>query len=237
MDQYAEFIEKEVPTYRGFLYAMTAGSTLTSAAARRLWGRLALQVVSTYGSTETGTASTVDAHTAITIEGAVGPVIPGMTVEIVGAGGELLRPGHEGRVRIRGDAAVSGYYRDPETSQSKFDTKGFYPGDLGLMTPAGVLVITGRENAVINVGGDKISPERIEAAVVAFAGVSDAAVTTAQEPQGSPGIGCTIVWRGPENLEGLKEHLRQALPARFIPRTFRAVTSIPRNASGKIERR
>lgn len=224
-----------VPAYRSFLYAMTAGSNLTSAVARRLWGRLALQVVSTYGSTETGTATTVDAHTAIQIEGAVGPVIPGMTVEIVGVGGKLLRPGHSGRVRVRGEATVSGYYRDPEASQSKFDTKGFYPGDLGHMTPSGILVLTGRENAVMNIGGDKVSPERIEAAVVAFAGVSDATVSL-ENSKASQELICAIVWHGPENVEGLKEHLRLTLPARFMPRTFRAVASIPRNASGKIER-
>lgn len=234
--KYAEFIEREAPGYAPFAYAMCAGSILTSALTKRIWGRLAAQVVSTYGSTETGTATTVDARMASDIEGAVGHVIPGMKVEIVGPGGTVLAPGREGRVRLSGEAAVKGYYNDAETTRAKFDAHGFYPGDLGHMAPSGILVLTGREAGVINILGEKVTPERIEAAVAAFPGVSDTAVRLVKSAIGDD-LTCAIVWRGPENLAGLKEHLRMTLPPHFVPQTFETVTSIPRNASGKIERR
>lgn len=48
---------------------------------------------------------------------------------------------------------------------------------------------------------------------------------------------CAIAWRGPENVQGLKAHLRQCLPPHFVPQRFETVPNIPRNTSGKIERK
>ena len=65
-------------------------------------------------------------------------------------------------VRFRGHTCVSGYVGTPRNAQGVFKDGWFYPGDLGTITPERLLIIAGREKAVINVGGNKINPETIE---------------------------------------------------------------------------
>ena len=52
----------------------------------------------------------------------------------------------------------SSIFRNSEDSSKVFRDGWFYPGDLGTLNTDGLLVITGREQAVLNLGGDKISP-------------------------------------------------------------------------------
>ena len=54
----------------------------------------------------------------------------------------------------------------------------FYPGDYGYVADDGLLVITGRQETRLNLGGDKVNPETVENVLAAFPGVSDAAVLT-----------------------------------------------------------
>src|SRR5262249_14150204 len=100
----------------------------------------------------------------------------------------------------------------------------------------GILVIAGREHAVINIGGDKLNPERIEAALSSFIRVRDAAAFATVTPLGLQQVRCAVVWDGEANMSGLEEQPVKALPPMFIPQTFIAVDAIPRNSSGKIDR-
>jgi acyl-CoA synthetase (AMP-forming)/AMP-acid ligase II len=77
-----------------------------------------------------------------------------------------------GRVRVRSDFAVDHYLSDPEESKRVFRDGWFYPGDLGTLSAEGLLVVTGRELAVLDLGGDKISPEAIEAVLSQFPGIT-----------------------------------------------------------------
>ena len=48
----------------------------------------------------------------------------------------------------------------------------FYPGDIGRVTEHGMMVVSGREKNIIDLGGHKISPETVEAALMSYPGVS-----------------------------------------------------------------
>jgi acyl-CoA synthetase (AMP-forming)/AMP-acid ligase II len=139
-------------------------------------------------------------------------------------------------VRICSECVVDGYVGDPESTRLKFRDGGFYPGDVGRIAPGGILVLSGRRESVINLGGDKVSPERVEAVLAAFAPVRDAAAFAVVTQLGVQILGSAIVWRGEADMPGLQEHLRRRLPPTFMPVMFVAVDAIPRNASGKIDR-
>ena len=72
--------------------------------------------------------------------------------------------------------------------------------------------------------------------LTSFAPVRDAAAFALLTPLGVPLLGSAIVWRGEADASGLQEHLRRRLPQAFIPKFLIALDSIPRNASGKIDR-
>lgn len=236
LGEIAELCDR-VPAFPGGLdVVISSGSQLTRTLSERVRSRLCTNLVSAYGSTEAGVVAAAPASAMARTEGAVGYVVPGVTVDVVDPSGAKLPPGKEGLLRIGGDCVVDGYVGDPENTRLMFRDGGFYPGDVGAVTSNGVLVISGREQAVINLGGDKVNPERVEAAVTSFAGVRDAGAFTAMTPVGVSLLGSAVVWRGEADLSGLQEHLHQHLPPVFIPKLFVAVESIPRNASGKIDR-
>ncbi len=61
------------------------------------------------------------------MDGAVGYVVPGVSVDIVDPSGAPLPPGREGLVRIRSSELADGYIGDPETTRLRFRDGGFYP--------------------------------------------------------------------------------------------------------------
>ena len=42
------------------------------------------------------------------------------------------------------------------------------PGDIGKVLPNGMIVVSGRDQTIVNIGGDKVLPERIENVLLAF---------------------------------------------------------------------
>jgi acyl-coenzyme A synthetase/AMP-(fatty) acid ligase len=179
--------------------------------------------------------ATAQASVIADVPGGVGYVVPGVHVDIVDAAGKALPAGEQGRVRVRSIYGCDSYF--PLEGQSpRFREQGFYPGDLGLLTNNGMLVIGGRENAVINLGGEKVSPERVEAAINSYKGVRDAAAFLASTPVGARFLGSAIVWREQSDEAGLREHLQRELPPYLMPQVFLAVDAVPRNAAGKIDR-
>ena len=99
-------------------------------------------------------------------------------MEIVGESGNILAYGSEGIVRVRTREIVNGYVGDPEQSAVKFREGWFYPGDIGYIKEDGMFVVTGRQELLLNIGGDKINPEKIEDVLKQYPDVYDAAVTT-----------------------------------------------------------
>ncbi len=69
----------------------------------------------------------------------------------------------------------------------------FLPGDFGRLLNNGMLVIAGRSTEVINVGGNKISPDRFENILMQCDGVRDAAVFTVDIKSALPQVWAAIV--------------------------------------------
>lgn len=87
--------------------------------------------------------------------GSVGTPIPGVELTIA-ADGEIL---------VRGPYTTSGYYKNPEATRALIDPQGWlHTGDLGAMTEAGFLKITGLKKALFKLStGKYIVPRPIEA--------------------------------------------------------------------------
>src|SRR3981189_1710848 len=99
--------------------------------------------------------------------GAVGYITPGVRAQIVDRDGVVQPPGTEGLLRIRSEVAVDRYLGEPSGSERTFCDGWDQPGDFATLDTEGLLVISGRDKNVLSIGGDKISPEVIEAALAA----------------------------------------------------------------------
>jgi acyl-CoA synthetase (AMP-forming)/AMP-acid ligase II len=157
-------------------------------------------------------------------------------VEAVDDADQVLPMSQDGLLRIHSHNMVSGYYGDPETSRMFFRDGYFYSGDIGHLTPEGLLVISGRKKTALNVGGDTINPERVEAVVTSFAGVDEAGVFAVDNELGVAELSALIVARSALDEMALRTHCASRLPASCVPVRFIMINALPRAGQGKLDR-
>jgi acyl-coenzyme A synthetase/AMP-(fatty) acid ligase len=218
-----------------FDHIIVIGSLLSKELSERARVRMCSRLYCSYGATEVGPITLGPAELIADVAGAVGYVLPGVTVEIVGPSGEKLAAEKDGIVRIRTNA-VHSYAGDDPQSGARFRDGYFYPGDYGVLTADGVLIITGREETRLNIGGDKVNPELVEAVLCAFPEVADAGVFTVANELGIEELYASLATHGPVAEDGLRQHCAARLERNFIPTRFIVVERIPRNELGKIDR-
>jgi len=203
---------------------------------QRVRERMCACVFNEYGSTEVGPVASADLSNINGVPSGFGYVVPSASVEIVDEHDIPIAPDTEGIVRLRSPYMATGYVGQPEASARVFRDGWFYPGDYGYVTQEGLLVITGRLETRLNVGGDKINPESIEKILMDFPGVDDAAVLTLPNAVGLEDVYALIQGNRAVDGEALRAHCQSKLGRSFIPVRFVAVDNIPRSETGKIQR-
>jgi acyl-CoA synthetase (AMP-forming)/AMP-acid ligase II len=129
-----------------------------------------------------------------------------------------------------------GYVGDAVASEKAFRDGWFYPGDIGYLTQDRLLVIIGREDTVLNVGGDKVNPEAVEEALASFPGVEQAVAFSITDAFGIAQLGTAIVAPSGCNDSALISHCETRLGMSLGPVRVLKVHDLPRTESGKIDR-
>jgi acyl-CoA synthetase (AMP-forming)/AMP-acid ligase II len=226
-----------VPAYQSSIEVIfCGGDALSRPLSDRLRARICSHVIAAYGSTEASMLAVAHAHEVAETPRAVGFVTPGVTVQVVDSSGTLLPQGEEGVVRVRSDFAVEGYFGDPEQTKRVFRDRWFYPGDLGSLSDDGLLVITGRQQALLNLGGDKISPETIEYMLEKFDGVVEAGVLAVPNEYGINRIHAVLVGRTKLDEQAVRAFCEAHISRPFAPVKYYFVASLPYNETGKLDR-
>ncbi len=146
-------------------YALSGGAALSKAVAQ-LIEDIGIEMYEGYGLTETApivTSNTPDAKRL----GTVGRSIPGVDVFVCDVKGRVLGPGQEGELVVAGPNVMLGYHGDTEgTNAVVFDLDGlraFRTGDLGKLSPAGFVTVTGRRKEQFKLAdGTFVVPTPIE---------------------------------------------------------------------------
>jgi acyl-CoA synthetase (AMP-forming)/AMP-acid ligase II len=225
------------PAYQSNLQVViSAGDLLSQTLSRRVRARMCSHLVSVYGSTEASITATAPVHGIDRVAGAVGYLTPGVRAQIVDRDGVVQPHGREGLLRIRSEFAVDRYLGEPPGSERVFRDGWFQPGDIATIDAEGLLAITGRDKNVLNLGGDKISPEVIEAEVASFPGIAEVAVTSLPNPVGIHEVVAVIVCNSEIDAEALARHCTARLSPQFVPAHFLMADQLPRNDMGKIDR-
>ena len=215
---------------------LSSGSLLPRSLAQRTRPRLCSHLITGYGATETAMSATASAHRVAHLEGAAGYVTPGARIEIVDEEDRPVPAGTAGIVRIASEFAVDGYIDDPIESAQVFRNGWFYSGDLGSLTPDNLLIISGRRNNILNMGGEKIAAERVEAVLTSFDGVREAAVFVATDKAGVQKVWAAVVCRKDIDAESLRAYCRPRMPAYFVPARIVILDALPVSAAGKVIR-
>lgn len=101
----------------------------------------------------------------------LGKPVPGMSIRIVDQDNQLKREGQIGRLQVKGEALMAGYYKNPSANSESFVGDGWFnTGDLGFLRE-GALTLTGREKDIIILNGKNHFNYEIEAIIEEVFGV------------------------------------------------------------------
>jgi acyl-CoA synthetase (AMP-forming)/AMP-acid ligase II len=112
----------------------------------------------------------------------------------------------------------------------------FYPGDLGSLTADQVLIISGRQRDLLNIGGGKMAATAIEAELLSYPGVREAGVFSATSKIGVEEVWAAIVAGEDIDHDALRAHCRARMALIFVPAHLVPVATLALNEMGKIDR-
>jgi len=211
------------------------GSTLPRALAAETRRVLSPNLAVKYGATEAPGVAVGSGALLEQYEGTAGYVLPTAAVEAVDGEGRVLPPGTTGLLRVRAAGMVTRYLNEPTQGDSPLRDGWFYPGDIGSVTVDGLLLVQGRASEVLNIGGEKFSPQVFEEVALGCVGIRDAAAFSVPDKFGVETPVIAVV-RGTDHKPGeLMGKLKARWPG-LRGMQVAVVGQIPRNGMGKIER-
>jgi acyl-CoA synthetase (AMP-forming)/AMP-acid ligase II len=159
-------------------------------------------------------------------------------VSIMDTQGNHLKPGEHGEVVIKGPNVTRGYENNPEANASSFTDGWFRTGDQGFLNDGGYLTLVGRLKELINRGGEKISPREIDEVLLAHPAVAEAVAFGVVHPTWGEEVAAAVVLREAGATEAdLLAYCKERLADFKRPKQIHITQTIPRTATGKIQRR
>lgn len=150
-----------------------------------------------------------------------------------------LAPRQIGEICVQGDNITSGYRNNPKANEEAFSGGWFHTGDQGYLDDEGYLFITGRIKELINRGGEKISPSKIDEALLAHPAVAEAISFGVPDLKYGEEVNAAIVLKpgATATSEELTEFCLKRLAAFQVPKRYFFANSLPKTGSGKIQRK
>lgn len=214
----------------------SSGSALPGRVASEWLARFGDNLYNLYGSTEVGQATVAgpaDLHAA---PGTAGRVLPGVTVRILDDEGRRVPVGEIGRIFVGNPARFDGY----TGGGSKAVIDGLMAtGDRGYLDRRGRLHVGGRDDDMIVSGGENVFPREVEDLLVAHPGIVDAAVVGVDDASFGQRLVAFVVLAPASTLDApaVRALVRERLARHKVPRDVVFVDELPRNQTGKVQRR
>jgi acyl-CoA synthetase (AMP-forming)/AMP-acid ligase II len=202
------------------------------------------RLYSMYGLTECKRVSYLPPEELERRPGSVGKGMPNEEVWIVDEMGNRVGPGIVGELVVRGSNVMKGYWGDQEATNRALKPgilpgeKVLYTGDLFKMDEDGYLYFVGRKDDMIKSRGERVSPKEVENAIYGMEGVAEVAVIPVPDDILGQAIKAYIVPKNGDvmNEKNLFLHCKKTLEEFAIPKYFEFRNSLPKNASGKIDK-
>lgn len=200
---------KPKPSLASLRLAISAGAHLPQDTAAEFYKQYGLDIHNFYGSTETGGICYDRKGDLTRMDIGVGQALPGVGVLISASG----------RITVQSDAVLT-------------PSKKFRLSDRGFWVNRNTLKLTGRCDALANIGGKKVNPEEIRTLLQKISGVGEAWVGVLHLQKRD-----IIVAAIETNLSALflETKLTSLIAPWKIPRLFYCVKMLPRTSRGKID--
>ncbi len=155
-------------SFGGRLKFFIGGGALLDLELQQFFYAIGIPMFQGYGLTEASpviSSNTPSNHKL----GSSGKPVKDLRVKIVDEQGQECDTGVKGEIIVAGKNVMSGYWKNPEATESTLREGWLHTGDLGYLDKDGFLFVLGRyKSLLIGNDGEKYSPEGIEEAIVDF---------------------------------------------------------------------
>ncbi|MEL0128446.1 MAG: long-chain fatty acid--CoA ligase [Paracoccaceae bacterium] len=144
-----------------------------------------------------------------------------------------------GELYVRGNAIISGYYKNNEATEEAFDKEGWFgTGDIASITTDGFLNIQDRAKDLIKSGGEWISSIDIENIVMGHPKVANCAVIAVPHPKWEERPLLVIVSNGDTRVtkKEIDELLLTHIAKWQLPDAVEFLDALPLTATGKVSK-
>jgi acyl-CoA synthetase (AMP-forming)/AMP-acid ligase II len=174
------------------------------------------------------------------LPGPVTRIAPGAEIRLVDDEGRDVPRGEVGEFLVRGPYVTVGYWVEPGRIGDATRDGWYYSGDLMRQGEGDALWFVGRKKDIIIRGGSNISPIEVERVLLGHPLVRDAAVFGEADPVLGQRVAAVVQLSDGVSdaaLDDILRDTRQHLADYKVPERLLAVSAVPRNSLGKVDRR
>ncbi|MCY8490940.1 AMP-binding protein [Bacillus atrophaeus] len=204
-----------------------------------------------YGTTETYASSTfheINYPIPDDMESLpIGEPIEGTELLILNEEFSLTKPDEIGEMVIRGNSVMSGYWKNPKTTDEVLRVNPLFPesmekvyftGDLVKRNSNGDILFIGRKDTQIKIQGYRVELLEVQGFIESHPLVKECCVIVIEQ-KGTKKMVCYLVTK--ENvlteLDEIKSNLISNLEPYKFPHEWKLISHIPRNANSKVDRK
>ena len=217
---------------------VSTSSSLSSGTSLNFYEKFGIPVSQAYGIIECG-IPLMNLENPIGKPASVGRPLPGYEVSILDDSLVQVQEGVVGQLAFRGPGMFSGYLNPPVCAGDILCGGWFLSGDQAVMDQDGDVTIVGRTKSMINVAGNKVFPEEVEAVVNSHPDVQVSRASWRPHLQMGEVVHVDVVLIDPFgeiDTEGLMRFCRERLTGYKVPQSIAVVREISETLSGKISR-
>jgi acyl-CoA synthetase (AMP-forming)/AMP-acid ligase II len=199
-----------------------------------------LRLFDAYGLTETHSPATclLD-HEFRRKPGSVGRPVPCADVRIVDDEGNDCGPDEPGELWIKGPMVTPGYYNDRAATAAAITDGWLHSGDYARVDAEGYVFILDRKKDMITRGGNKIYSVELEYLLVSHPDIAEAAVVGIPDRLAYEAVAAWVVPAAGRSVDAqtVQQWVNAKMSDYAVPRFVRIVDALPRNRTGKIDKR
>ena len=169
---------------------------------------------------------------------AVGHALPDFEVAILDDALHPIPDGTVGQLALRGPGMFDGYLAPPVLRGDILRDGWFLTGDLATRGADGLITVRGRSKSMINVAGNKVFPEEVEAVINAHPFVVGSRVRGGAHALLGEIVEADVVLKADVvlDVEDLIAHCRKHLTVHKLPQRIHFVQTLEMTATGKVKR-
>ena len=226
-------------TFPDLMYILAGGEPMPLPQIEK-WHEKAVPIRQGFGMTEAG-PNLFSLHQDDTMrkKGSIGRPNFYVQTKVVDPDGKVVAQNERGQLLLKGPMVTPGYWKNEKATGNAFTADGwFQTGDVVIVDEEHYFFVLDRIKNMYISGGENVYPAEVERALIDYPAVEEVVVIAVpHEKWGEVGHAFVVSSAGDApSKNDLKKHCEERLAKFKIPKYFTFLESLPKNATGKLDR-